>query len=191
MFENVQFFRICILRFQKVLLLKNINMGIKKRRCLCWFQIRCCRLKQMPIKKLEPKKLCEVWVPIFVFVHFFVVFCIWFVRLNDFWDDFVQPKSLSAIFQSPEDDLPESGRFRLTTSRNRQAPVSHLTASTNRGRWLTGAGRFRLVVGRFRLVVSRNRPGPGKSSSGILGLERMRWLSFVIAESDFGWTKPS
>ena len=74
-----------------------------------------------------------------MFVHFFVVFCIWFVRLNDFWDDFVQPKSLSAIFQSPEDDLPESGRFRLTTIRNRQAPVSHLTASTNRGRWLTGA----------------------------------------------------
>ena len=122
MFENVQFFRICILRFQKVLLLKNINMGIKKRRCLCWFQIRCCRLKQMPIKKLEPKKLCEVWVPIFVFVHFFVVFCIWFVRLNDFWDDFVQPKSLSAIFQSPEDDLPGPGQFRLTTSRNRLSP---------------------------------------------------------------------
>ncbi len=88
------------------------------------------------------------------------------MRLNDFWDDFVQPKSLSAIFQSPEDDLPESGRFQLTTSRNRQAPVSHLTASTNRGRWLTGAGWF-------RLVVSQNRPGPSKSSSRILGLERM------------------
>ncbi len=67
----------------------------------------------------------------------------------------------------------KSGRFRLTTSRNRQAPVSHLTASTNRGRWLTGAGRF-------RLTTSRNWPGPGKSSSGILGLERMQWLSFVI-----------
>ena len=181
MFENVQFFRICILRFQKVLLLKNINMGIKKRRCLCWFQIRCCRLKQMPIKKLEPKKLCEVWVPIFVFVHFFVVFCIWFVRLNDFWDDFVQPKSLSAIFQSPEDDLPESGRFRLTTSRNRlttsrnrPAPVSHLPRFVDAVRWLTGACRF-------RLVVSWNRPDSGKSSSG----------DWKITESDFGWTKPS
>ena len=32
------------------------------------------------------------------------------VRLNDFYDGFVQPKSLSAIFQSSEDDLPESGR---------------------------------------------------------------------------------
>ncbi len=72
------------------------------------------------------------------------------VRLNDFYDGFVQPKSLSAIFldsgksscisykmtkdshrilSSPrilEDDLPESGRFRLMTSRNRPAPVSHL-----------------------------------------------------------------
>ena len=139
MFENVQFFRICILRFQKVLLLKNINMGIKKRRCLCWFQIRCCRLKQMPIKKLEPKKLCEVWVPIFVFVHFFVVFCIWFVRLNDFWDDFVQPKSLSAIFQSPEDDLPESGRFRLTTSRNRPGPGKS-SYGVNKSREMTYRG---------------------------------------------------
>ncbi len=42
------------------------------------------------------------------------------VRLNDFYDGFVQPKSLSAIFQSPEYG------FRLTTSRNRPAPVSHL-----------------------------------------------------------------
>jgi len=73
MFENLQFFRICILRFQKVLLLKNINMGIKKRRCLCWFQIRCCRLKQMPIKKLEPKNYAK-------FEYLFSCLCIfsWF-----------------------------------------------------------------------------------------------------------------
>jgi hypothetical protein len=71
------------------------------------------------------------------------------VRLNDFYDDFVQPKSLSAIFldsgkspcisykmtkdshrilsspRIPEDDLPGPGRFRLTTSRNRPGPDSN------------------------------------------------------------------
>ncbi len=41
---------------------KNINMGIKKRRMLCWFQIRWCRLKKMILKKL--------W-KFFVFAHFF------------------------------------------------------------------------------------------------------------------------
>ncbi len=41
---------------------KNNNMGIKKRRILCWFQIRWCRLKKMILKKL--------W-KFFVFAHFF------------------------------------------------------------------------------------------------------------------------
>ncbi len=39
-----------------------------------------------------------------------------------------------------------------------QAPVSHLSASPNHGRWLTGAGQF-------WLMTSRNWLGPGKSSS--------------------------
>jgi hypothetical protein len=34
---------------------KNINMGIKKRIILCWFQIRWCRLSEMPLKKLKAK----------------------------------------------------------------------------------------------------------------------------------------
>ncbi len=42
MFENVQFFRICILSLQKFyydkkMFVKNINMGLKKRRILCKF----------------------------------------------------------------------------------------------------------------------------------------------------------
>ncbi len=68
------FFRICILRLQKVLLWpKNLW-----RRILCWFQIRWCRLKQMPLKKAWAKKLCEFWVFSFLclFPWFFAVnFC--------------------------------------------------------------------------------------------------------------------
>ncbi len=45
--------------YQKIFFLKNINMGIKKRRILCWFQIRCRRLKQIPLKKARAKKLLE------------------------------------------------------------------------------------------------------------------------------------
>ena len=122
MFENVQFFRICILRFQKVLLLKNINMGIKKRRCLCWFQIRCCRLKQMPIKKLEPKNYAK-------FEYLFSCLCIfsWFFA-SDLCGLMISEMTLSnqshfpRFFQSPEDDLPGPDQFRLTTSRNRLSP---------------------------------------------------------------------
>jgi hypothetical protein len=62
MFENVQFFSHLHLKYGKIaimtekkIFLQNINLGIKKRRILCWFQIRGCRLKQMPLKKLEPK----------------------------------------------------------------------------------------------------------------------------------------
>ncbi len=49
--------------------LKNINMGIKKRRILCWFQICWCRLKQMPLKKLEPKNYANF--EFFCFCAFF------------------------------------------------------------------------------------------------------------------------
>ncbi len=37
---------------QKTFFLKNIKVGLKKRRILCWFQIRWCQLKQMPLKRL-------------------------------------------------------------------------------------------------------------------------------------------
>ncbi len=49
-------FKVCksAIMTQKFFFLKNNNMGIKKRRILCWLQIRWCRLKQMPLKKLEP-----------------------------------------------------------------------------------------------------------------------------------------
>ncbi len=36
--------------------LKNINMGIKKCRILCWFQIRWCRLSEMPLTKVKKQK---------------------------------------------------------------------------------------------------------------------------------------
>jgi hypothetical protein len=39
----------------KKLFLKIINMG-KKRRILCWFQIRWCRLSEMPLIKVKNKK---------------------------------------------------------------------------------------------------------------------------------------
>jgi hypothetical protein len=62
MFENVQFFSHLHLKYaksaimtQNIFFFKNNNLDIKKRRILCWFQIRWCRLKQMPLKKLEPK----------------------------------------------------------------------------------------------------------------------------------------
>ena len=73
------FFRICILRLQKVLLWpkkifswKISKWVSKKRRILCWFQIRWCRLKQMPLNKATAKKLCEFWV--FSFLCIFRVF---------------------------------------------------------------------------------------------------------------------
>ncbi len=57
------FFRICILRLQKVLLwpkklfLEKYQYGIKKRRILCWFRICWCWLSEMPLTKVKSKKL--------------------------------------------------------------------------------------------------------------------------------------
>ncbi len=62
----------------KKFFLKNINMVIKTRRILFWFQIRWCRLKQMPLKKARAKKQCEFWVFSFlcIFSWFFAfIFC--------------------------------------------------------------------------------------------------------------------
>jgi hypothetical protein len=76
MFEYVQFFSHLHLKYAKSaimtpkkIFLKNINMDIKKRRILCWFQIRWCRLKQMPLKKLEPKNHANL--EYFLFCAFF------------------------------------------------------------------------------------------------------------------------
>ncbi len=55
--------------------LKNINMGIKKRRILCWLQIRWCRLKQMPLKKLEPKNYANL-------MYLFLCIFPWFFAFN-------------------------------------------------------------------------------------------------------------
>jgi hypothetical protein len=61
MFENVQFFSHLQFKIaksaimgQKIFFLKNINMGIKKGRILCWFQIA--GFQKCPEKKLEAKK---------------------------------------------------------------------------------------------------------------------------------------
>ncbi len=48
----------------------------KKRRILCWFQIRRCRLNQMPQKKLEPKNYAK-----FEYFRFCAFFC-GFLLLN-------------------------------------------------------------------------------------------------------------
>ncbi len=40
----------------KIFFLKNIKMGIKKRRILCWIQICWCRLSEMPLTKVISKK---------------------------------------------------------------------------------------------------------------------------------------
>ncbi len=48
----------------------------KKRRILCWFQIRWCRLKKMPLKKARAKKQCEFWV-----FSFLCIFS-WFFAFN-------------------------------------------------------------------------------------------------------------
>ncbi len=86
------FFRICILRLQKVLLWPKkffswkISIWVpKKRRILCWFQIRWCRPKQMPLKKASAKKLCEFWV--FSFLCIFRCFLLLtFVRvISESW----------------------------------------------------------------------------------------------------------
>ncbi len=57
------FFRICILRLQKVLLWPKkffswqISIWVSKtRRILCWFQIHWCRLSEMPLTKVKSKK---------------------------------------------------------------------------------------------------------------------------------------
>jgi len=64
---------------QNIFFLKNINMGVKKRRILCWFQIRWCRLKQMPLNKARAKKLCK-------FKYFrFCAFFRGFLLLTFFW----------------------------------------------------------------------------------------------------------
>ena len=70
---------------QKVLLWpkKNLSWKIsiwvsKKRRILCWFQIRWCRLKQTPLKKTRAKKLCKFWVFSFLFIFS------WFFAFNFF-----------------------------------------------------------------------------------------------------------
>jgi hypothetical protein len=77
------FFRICILRLQKVLLWPEkifswqISIWVsKKRRILCWFQICWCRLSEMPLKKARAKKLWEFWV--FLFLCIFS----WFFAFN-------------------------------------------------------------------------------------------------------------
>ncbi len=69
MFENVQFFTHLHLKYAKSAIMTQkyffwkISLWVsKKRRSLCWFQIRWCRLKQMPLKKARAKKLCEFWV---------------------------------------------------------------------------------------------------------------------------------
>ncbi len=99
-------------------------------------------------------------------------------RLKDLWDDFVQPKPISAIFQSPEDDLPAPGQFRLTTRRDRLSPEDdfrQLVSSNPLFRFTKMTFWHHQIAeddspgpGRFRLVVSQNWLGPGKSSSVIL-----------------------
>ncbi len=61
-------FKVCKMCYYdpKIFFFKNINMGIKKRRILCWFQIRWCRLKKMPSKKARAKQLGEFWVFLFL-----------------------------------------------------------------------------------------------------------------------------
>jgi hypothetical protein len=63
MFENAQFFSHLHFKIaksaimtQKFFFLKNIIMGIKKRRILCWFQICCCRLSEIHLTKVKSKK---------------------------------------------------------------------------------------------------------------------------------------
>ncbi len=64
----------------KFFLLKNINMVSKKRRILCWFQIRWCRLNRMPLKKARAKKLCESWVYSYILKICIVFLALAFVR---------------------------------------------------------------------------------------------------------------
>ncbi len=63
MFKNVQFFSHLHFKIAKSAImtqtfffLKNSNLGIKKRRILCWFQIRWCQLSEMPLTKVKSKK---------------------------------------------------------------------------------------------------------------------------------------
>ncbi len=53
-------FKVCKKCFYdpKIFFLKMSIWVTKKRRILCWFQIRWCRLKQMPLKKARAKN-CE------------------------------------------------------------------------------------------------------------------------------------
>ncbi len=83
MFENVQFFSHLHFKIAKSALMTQnffswkISIWVlKTRRILCWFQIRWCRLEQMPLKKARAKKLCEFWV-----FSFLCIFS-WFFAFN-------------------------------------------------------------------------------------------------------------
>jgi hypothetical protein len=111
-----------------------------------------------------------------------------FTRLKDFWRGFVQSKCLSCDLKSPESQFKNFFKFRLTTSRNRLSPEDgcRLLVSSN-------------PLLRLWLVISSDLANLGKSSSriwpvsvshllglghldisssGIVGLGRMRWLIF-------------
>ena len=135
------FFSHLHLRLQKVLLWpkfffssKNINMGIQKRRILCWFQIRWCRLKQMPLKKARAKKLCEFWV-----FSFLCIFS-WFFA-SDLCGLMISEMTLSNQSHFPRFFSPRKMTYRnLANSGLWQAgiglsPVSHLAQSAKRIWW--------------------------------------------------------
>ncbi len=65
----------CAIMTQKNLFLKISIWVTKKRRILCWFQIRWCRLKQTPLKRLEPKTM-QIWL-----FSFLCIFS-WFLLLT-------------------------------------------------------------------------------------------------------------
>ncbi len=76
MFENVQFFSHLHFKIAKSAIMTQQNFSwkislwvSKKRWIFCWFQIRWCRLEQMPLRKARAKKLYELWV--FRFCAFF------------------------------------------------------------------------------------------------------------------------
>jgi len=69
-----------------------------------------------------------------------------------------QPKSLSAIFQSPESQLKNSYRFRLTTSRNRSSPEDDFRKLVSSNPLF----RYRKLTFRCHQIMEDDLPGPGQ-----------------------------
>jgi hypothetical protein len=137
----------------------------------------------------------QVWLNIFKWYNLTRGALNHLFQLKAFWDDFVQAKSLSVIFQSWESKLKKLHQFWLKTSPNCSSleddfkqlvswnPLFRYTKLTFWRHQITD--RYLSWPCQFQLAVSWNWPGPSKSSSVIplfLVSHILEWLGRVEVE---------